>query len=248
MLDKKSPAEIEILRQGGAKLAQILQAVATKVKPGVTGQDLNKLAENLIATSGGTPSFKGYRGFPAALCVSINQTVVHGIPSSRPFQNGDLVGLDIGMKYQGLYTDMATTVPVGPVDKKVQKFLDVAKKALAIGIQEVGPDKHINDIGKAIEKYVKSFGYGIVRDLSGHGVGREVHEDPSVPNFDSGHKIAKMFPGLVIAIEPMIIMGGHDEVVIAQNHWDVDSKDQSLTAHFEHTVAITDTGYLIITK
>lgn len=248
MLDKKTPAEIEILKQGGAKLAQILNKLASQVKPGITGQELNKIAEELIFKAGGTPSFKGYHGFPAALCVSVNQTVVHGIPNPKPFQEGDLVGLDIGMKYKGLYTDMATTVPVGQTSGAVQKFLDTAKKALEIGIQEVGPDKYINDIGAAIEKYIRARNFGIVRTLSGHGVGRSIHEEPTVPNFDSGHKIAKMFEGLVIAIEPMIIMGGNDDVVIAQNHWDVDSKDRSLTAHFEHTVAVTENGYLIITK
>lgn len=248
MLDKKTPQEIETLRTGGQILGRILRQTAKAIKPGMTGIELNKITEDLIKQAGGTPSFKNYQGFPTGLCVSVNQTVVHGIPNDEPFQEGDLVGIDVGMKYKGLYTDTAMTVPVGKVSAEAQKLLDITKKALEVGISQVGPGKYIGDIGKAIEAFIKPHGYGIVRDLAGHGVGRAVHEDPMVPNYDPGRKMQAMEPGVVIAIEPMIISGGDYKVKIAKNGWNVNSKDDSLTAHFEHTVAVTEDGHLIITE
>ena len=248
MLDKKTEKEISFLREGGQLLGEILRRVATEVKVGKTGQELNSLAEDLIVKTGGIPSFKNYHGFPAGLCVSLNQTVVHGIPNNIPFQEGDLVGLDVGMQYKGLYTDTALTVAVGKVNKESEQLLTVTKKALAIGLSKVSPQNYIGDIGVAIEEYIKPFGYGIVRDLCGHGVGRAVHEEPAVLNYDTGQKGAKMFPGLVIAIEPMIIMGGSPKVITAEDNWAVNSQDQSLTAHFEHTVAVTKSGHIVITK
>ena len=248
MLDKKTEKEISFLREGGQLLGEILRRVATEVKIGKTGQELNSLAENLIVKTGGIPSFKNYHGFPAGLCVSLNQTVVHGIPNNIPFKEGDLVGLDVGMQYKGLYTDTALTVAVGKVNKESEQLLNVTKKALDIGLSKVSPHNYIGDIGAAIEEYIKPFGYGIVRDLCGHGVGRAVHEEPAVFNYDTGEKGDKMFPGLVIAIEPMIIMGGSPKVITAEDNWAVNSQDQSLTAHFEHTVAVTKSGHIVITK
>ncbi len=247
MLDKKTTQEINILREGGKILHEILYAVAAKVQPGVTGLELNKIAEELIVKAGAKPSFKNYRAFPNSLCVSINKTVVHGIPSKEPFKEGDIVGLDLGIKYKGLYTDMALTVPVGKISKEASKLLEVTKKSLAIAISQVGPNKGIEEIGKAIEKFVKPYGYGIVQDLAGHGVGRAVHEDPLIPNYDTGQKLAKMFPGLVLAIEPMLIMGGDCRVETATNGWNVDSRDASLSAHFEHTVVVTEDGCEVLT-
>ncbi len=248
MLDKKTEKEISFLREGGQLLGEILRRVATEVKVGKTGQELNSLAEDLIVKTGGIPSFKNYHGFPAGLCVSLNQTVVHGIPNNIPFQEGDLVGLDVGMQYKGLYTDTALTVAVGKVNKESEQLLNVTKKALDIGLSKVSPHNYIGDIGAAIEEYIKPFGYGIVRDLCGHGVGRAVHEEPAVLNYDTGEKGDKMFPGLVIAIEPMIIMGGSPKVITAEDNWAVNSQDESLTAHFEHTVAVTKSGHIVITK
>ena len=248
MLDKKTEKEISFLREGGQLLGEILRRVATEVKVGKTGQELNSLAEDLIVKTGGIPSFKNYHGFPAGLCVSLNQTVVHGIPNNIPFQEGDLVGLDVGMQYKGLYTDTALTVAVGKVNKESEQLLNVTKKALDIGLSKVSPHNYIGDIGVAIEEYIKPFGYGIVRDLCGHGVGRAVHEEPAVLNYDTGQKGDKMFPGLVIAIEPMIIMGGSPKVITAEDNWAVNSQDESLTAHFEHTVAVTKSGHIVITK
>ncbi|MBT4349899.1 type I methionyl aminopeptidase [bacterium] len=246
MLDKKSDKEIEILRAGGHILGNIRDQLAKAVKVGVTGLDLDILAEKLVKEAGGKPSFKGYHGFPNAVCVSVNQTVVHGIPNNIAFAEGDLVGIDIGMEYQGFFTDTATTVAIGKIDPKAEKLLKATKKALEIGLSQVSPDGHIGDIGKAIEKYIKPFGFGIVRDLAGHGVGRAVHEDPMIPHYDPGKKLDKMFPGLVIAIEPMINLGTHD-VVVDQDNWSVNSADDSLTAHFEHTVVVTKDGCEILT-
>lgn len=248
MLDQKSPEEIRILREGGKILGEILRQLAQEAKIGQTGKNLNKLAEELIQKAGGSPAFKNYQGFPAALCVSINSTVVHGIPTDVPFQEGDLVGLDIGMKYRGFYTDTALTVGVGRISPEAERLMFATKKALDVGISQVKIDGHISDIGKAIEKFIKPYGYGIVRDLAGHGVGRAVHEDPMVPNFNPGRKTEKMFEGLVIAIEPMIIMGGDWQVVTHPNRWDVISKDNTPTAHFEHTIALTKDGPIIITE
>lgn len=247
MLDKKTALEINALREGGKILHDVLYALAAKVQPGVSGAELNKIAEELIAQAGAKPSFKNYRGFPNSLCVSVNKTVVHGIPDKKPFQEGDIVGLDLGIKYKGFYTDMALTVPVGKISKAASQLLTVTKKSLDLAISQVGPGKGIEEIGKAIEKFVKPYGYGIVEDLAGHGVGRAVHEDPLVPNYDTGQKLAKMFPGLVLAIEPMLILGGNFRVETADNGWNVDSQDGSLSAHFEQTVVVTEDGCEILT-
>lgn len=248
MLDKKTDKEIQILKAGGKLLSQILQKVVKKTKIGVSGLELDQLAEDLINQVGGKPSFKNHQGFPHSLCVSINDTVVHGIPTDYKFKEGDVIGLDLGMEYQGLYTDMAVTIGIGQISKEAKKLIQVTKQALEVGIAQVKPGNYISDIGKAIEQFIQPYGYSIVRDLAGHGVGRAVHEDPLVHNFDPGVKTDLMFPGLVIAIEPMIIMGQDYRVKTHNNGWDVSSHDQSLTAHFEHTVAVTKTGNLIITK
>jgi methionyl aminopeptidase len=247
MIDKKTDKEIAVLRAGGKILSQVRDELDSAVKIGMTGLELDQLAEKLISQAGAKPSFRGYQGFPNALCVSVNQTVVHGIPDNIPFKEGDLVGLDIGMEYKGLYTDTAITVPVGKISQTASQLLEVTKQALAIGMAQVGPNNYIGDIGKAIEAYVKPFGFGIVRDLAGHGVGRKVHEEPMIPNYDPGKRLDKMFPGLVIAIEPMIIAGSH-EVVVAADEWSVQAADQNLTAHFEHTLVVTDKGHEILTK
>jgi len=248
MWDKKTPAEIKVLASGGKILADILKQLTTLVKPGVTGLELDAKAEALIKAAQAEPAFRGYRGFPNAVCVSVNSTVVHGIPNNIPFKAGDIVSLDLGLKYQGLYTDAALTVSVGRVTKAADKLIKDTAKALDLALKQVKPGNDINELGRAIESYIKPFGYGIVRDLAGHGVGRAVHEDPWVPNFDYGRDIGKMYPGLVIAIEPMIILGGDSRVVTASDNWGIESFDRSLTAHFEHTVAVTDTGCLILTK
>ncbi|MCB9802517.1 type I methionyl aminopeptidase [Candidatus Nomurabacteria bacterium] len=246
-LDKKTSEEIKILQEGGHILALIRDQLAQMATLGVTGLELDAQAQKMIKEAGGKPSFLGYHGFPNALCVSINETVVHGIPNKQAFQEGDLVGLDIGMEYKGLYTDTATTVAIGKVSEKIQKLLEVTKNSLALGIDQAQVGNDIAQIGQAIEKYVRPFGFGIVKDLAGHGVGRAVHEEPFVPNYNPGQKIAKIPSGLVIAIEPMLILGGSDEVLTGSDNWAVNAADGTQTAHFEHTIAITEDGPLILT-
>ncbi|MFA6307996.1 MAG: type I methionyl aminopeptidase [Patescibacteria group bacterium] len=248
MLDKKTPEEIKILREGGKILGQILRQLASDVKVGNTGKALNAKAEELIKQAGGTPAFKNYHGFPAALCVSINEAVVHGIPTAEPLQEGDLVGIDLGIKYKGFYTDTAMTVGVGKISPESEQLLKITKQSLYIAIDQLKIGGYISDIGKVIEKFIKPYGYGIVRDLAGHGVGRKVHEEPSVPNYYQGRKSVQIFDGMVIAIEPMLIMGGDWRVKTRDNKWDVISNDGSATAHFEHSVAITKDGNIILTE
>src|SRR3989339_635864 len=218
MLDKKTPEEIKILREGGKKLGQILRQISEGVVVGNTGRQLNTLAEKLIKQAGAFPSFKNYQGFPAALCVSINDAVVHGIPTDEPFKEGDLVGIDLGIKYKGLYTDTAITVGVGRISSAAEKLLFATKKSLDLAISQLKVGGYIYDIG------------------------RQVHENPSIPNYYIGRNSVKIFDGMVIAIEPMLIINNNWRIKIKNNKWDVVSQDGSLTAHFEHSVAITQDG------
>ena len=221
----KSEKEIEALAEGGKRLAETLQKVAEAVRPGVTTKELDELAEKLIVASGGTPSFKGYNAFgartayPAFLCTSINDEVVHGIPShERMLKNGDIIGLDIGMKYQGLFTDTAVTVGVGEVDTGSQKLMDVTRQSLAKGIEVVRPGAFMGDIGEAVQTHAEAHGFGVVRELVGHGVGHAVHEQPEVPNFGHKGRGLKLAEGMVLALEPMITAGS-PRVVLAKDDW-----------------------------
>lgn len=255
MIKIKKVHEIEILAEGGKILGNILHQVGENAKPGVSTKFLDELAEKLILESGGVPSFKGYGGenpFPNSLCTSINHEVVHGIPNKdRILKNGDIIGLDIGMKWPkekgGLFTDCAITVPIGKIDKEIYELLDVTSGALQEAINFIKPGIFVNDIGETIEKYVDSRGsYGIVRDLVGHGVGYKVHEPPIIPNFKVYEKSEKLQPGMVLAIEPMINLGRH-EIEVSSNGWDIITSDGSISAHFEHTVVVTEDGCKILT-
>lgn len=256
MITIKKPNEIEILERGGKILGSILDEVGRAVKPGVSTKFLDELAEKLILESGGVPSFKGYgenNPFPATLCTSINHEVVHCVPSeNRILKEGDIIGLDIGMKWPkgrgGLFTDCAITVPVGRVDRKILELLDVTRGALNEVINFIKPGIFVNDIGEKIEKYVESCGdYGIVRDLVGHGVGYKVHEAPIIPNFRVYEKSEKLKPGMILAIEPMINLGGH-EIEVSDNGWDIVTSDKSVSAHFEHTIVVTSDGCKVLTN
>lgn len=245
----KTEQEIKQLREDGKVLASVLKYVKNMVKPGITTAELNTKAEELIMTAGGKPSFKGYgepTPFPAGLCVSINEQVVHGIPGDRIIQKGDIVSLDIGMERQGLFTDMATTVAVGIISKQTKKLLKVTKKALDKGIEQCHQGNTLGDIGQAIQSYAEKNGFGVVRDLVGHGVGHAVHEYPSVPNFGRAGKGDKLQVGMVLALEPMLTIGSYD-IDYCEDDWTIKTIDNSLSAHFEHTIAITKQGPIIIT-
>lgn len=251
----KTKKEIELLREGGKRLAGVLAKLAAEVKPGVSTAFLNALAEKLIEDGGDIPSFLGYapsgakRPFPAALCVSINDEVVHGIPNEteKLIKEGDIVTLDAGLIHEGLFTDSAVTVGVGKIDAKAKKLIDTTKKALAVGIKAVRAGATTGDIGFAIETFVKPSGFGIVRELAGHGVGYGVHEEPFVPNFGKKGEGLELKAGMVIAIEPMLNEGGA-AVVLDADGYTYRTKDGSRSAHFEHTVVVLERGVAILTE
>jgi methionyl aminopeptidase len=253
MIIIKTPDEIARLRAGGPITARILRAVASEAKAGVTTKELDSLAYKLILEAGCKPAFLHYtpegadRPYPASLCTSINSEVVHGIPGNRTLKSGDTVALDLGLNYQGVFLDHAVTVPVGSVDPKTLELLAATQEALTIGIEAILPGGTVGDIGAAIEEYVKPFKYGIVRVLSGHGVGRYIHEDPYVPNYGKRGKGAKLVPGMVIAIEPMLTRGS-EEVIQTKDGYTLKTADNSRSAHFEHTVLITENGPEILTQ
>ncbi len=250
----KTPQEIEVLREGGRRLAAVLQKVAAHVEPGISTKELDRVAEKLIREGGDEPAFLNYQPsgapypYPASLCVSVNSEVVHGIPhDNRILKEGDIVSLDLGLKHKGLFTDHAITVPVGKIPKNVQELLDITKKSLEIGIDAAQPGARTGDVGYAIEKYIRKYKYGIVRELAGHGVGKEIHEDPFIPNFGKPGVGALLKPGMVVAIEPMI-NEGRAAVILTPDEYTFKTADGKRSAHFEHTVVITENGPEILTK
>ncbi|MFH1207398.1 MAG: type I methionyl aminopeptidase [Patescibacteria group bacterium] len=248
MIRIKNAEDIAKLAEGGKRLARVLHHVASEVRPGVSTAELDESAERLIVKLGGQPSFKGFNDYPAATCISINEGVVHGIPSSkRIIKSGDVVGVDIGMKYQGLFTDMAATVPAGKISAEAKKLIEVTKKSLDKAIALVKPGVPIGDIGHAVQQYAESFGFSVVKSLVGHGVGYAVHEEPRIPNFGKRGQGIRLSAGMVIALEPMVNIGG-DEVVTLSDGWTIVTSDGSCSAHFEHTIAVTDTGCLVLTR
>lgn len=250
----KTKEEIEILREGGRRLAGVLLKLAEASKPGVSSADLDKIAYDLITQNGDQPSFLGYKGkydkeaYPASICVSVNDEVVHGEPTIHPriLKEGDIVSLDAGLIHKGLFLDSAITVPVGNIDKEAEQLLKVTKISLQKGIEAVRPGGTTGDIGFAIQEYVKPYKYGIIRELAGHGVGHAVHEDPFIPNYGKQGGGSKLEAGMVIAIEPMLNEGSEKIYLDADGHT-YKTKDGKRSAHFEHTVAITENGYEILT-
>lgn len=239
--------DIQILKEGGKKLAQIVSFLAGKVKKNNTPVQIDKLAYDLMTKTGGKPSFLNHDGFPASTCISINDEVVHSAPSKRKLKNGDIVGIDAGLYYKGLHTDMAVTVAVGQINSKTEQFINTTKQALDKAIEMAKPGNTTGDLGNAIQEVVEKKGYSVVRELSGHGVGFELHEKPSIPNFGKKGEGVALKSGMVIAIEPIINMGGR-EVETAVDGWRIQTKDSSLSAHFEHTVLITNNEPEILTK
>lgn len=238
--------EIRILKEGGKKLARIVRFLARNIKKNNTPMQVDKLTYDLMIKAGGKPSFLNHDGFPASTCISINEEVVHSAPSKRKFKNGDIVGIDAGLFYRGFHTDMAVTVPVGKIDNKTRLFLDTAKEALNKAIELAKPGNTTGHLGEVIQKLVEKGGFSVVRELSGHGVGSDLHEEPTIPNFGKQGSGEPLKPGMVIAIEPIINMGGQ-EVETAIDGWRVKTKDKSISAHFEHTIVITKNGNQILT-
>jgi methionyl aminopeptidase len=248
VISLKSPREIDIMARGGAILAETLRRISADVRPGVSTKQLDSAAEDFIRSHpGATPAFKGLYGFPGSVCTSINEEIVHGIPSpKRILREGDLVKLDVGVKFEGYFTDSAVTVPVGEVDEASRRLMRVTREALAAGIEAARVGNHVGDIGAAIEGVVKAAGYTTADDLVGHYVGSKPHGDPQVPNHGTPKRGAKLLPGLTIAIEPMVNMG-RSETRTLKDKWTIVTRDGSRSAHFEHTVAVTEAGPRILT-
>jgi len=248
MVNLKSEREIELMKVAGHTTAMILDAMCRMVQPGVSTWDLDQFAEKKCKELGVIPTFKGYHGFPACVCISVNDEVVHGIPSKkRVLKEGDIVGLDFGVTQDGWNGDTARTVGVGKVTPAAEKLMKITQEALLRGIAEAKPGNRVFDIGHAIQSYVEGFGFSVVREFVGHGIGRALHEDPQVPNYGSKGKGMLLKAGMVLAIEPMI-NAGKPEVKVLQDGWTAVTTDRSLSAHFEHTVAITEKGPVILTS
>ena len=249
MIQLKSSREIEIMAHGGRILAETVEMLRDAVRPGVTTAQLDEIAESFIRShEGATPAFKGLYGFPGSVCASINNEIVHGIPSRRrTLQEGDIISLDVGVRYQGFYTDSATTVAVGEVPPESRRLLEVTQAALAAGIEAAQPGNHLGDIGAAVQGVVEGAGFSVVKDLVGHGIGVEFHEKPQVPNYGKAKRGMKLAAGLTIAIEPMV-NAGSPETREMPDRWTIVTADGSRSAHFEHTVAITDQGPRILTR
>lgn len=236
----KSSREIELMRESNKRIAEVHKAMEELIKPGITTWELDEFAEKMIKKMGCVPNFKNYNGYPATVCCSVNEEVVHGIPSkSRVLQEGDIISLDMGLIYKGYHSDAARTHAVGKISSEVQKLMDVTRQSFFEGIKYALPGHHLHEISNAIDDYVSQFGYGIVYDLTGHGIGRELHESPEIPNFRQRTRGPKLRPGMTLAIEPMITMGRPD-VAWLDDDWTVVTEDGSWAAHYENTILITE--------
>ena len=246
MITIKSQREIELLRVAGNVVYKTHQYLKPFIKEGVTTEELNRLGEEFIRSQGCTPSFKGYEGFPYALCISINSEVVHGFPSKRKLKKGDIVTLDIGACWKGYHGDSGWTYAVGEVDDDKKYIMEHTEKALFVGLSEIKPGARIGDISHAIEEYATEHNLGVIKELCGHGVGTDVHEDPEVPNYGEKGTGPKLKEGMVIAVEPMLTLGS-PKVYLHDNDWTVDTQDGSISGHYEHTIVVTKDGYEILT-
>jgi len=252
MVNIKTKEEIGLMRESGRIAAEILNKLQEAVKPGISTRDLGELAEELIAKRDVKSAFYGQMSgrngepYPAVVCASVNGVVVHGLPSDYALKEGDILGLDFGVIYKGWYSDLAVTVPVGEVSDEARRLIDVTRRALNQGIKKVRPGATTGDIGNTIQRWVESHGFGVVRDLCGHGIGKKLHEDPEIPNFGKRHKGEVLKEGMIIAIEPMVTVGSW-ELVRSSDKQGFETKDESLSAHFEHTVAVTARGCEVLT-
>jgi methionyl aminopeptidase len=240
VIELKSAREIGLMREAGRVLADVVERLRSTVTSGLSTREIDEDVEEFIRARGARPAFKGYRGFPATVCVSINDEVVHGIPSpARRLKEGDIVGLDLGCIVEGYYADCAVTLPVGEVSPRVQQLLDVTRESLERAIAECRPGRRLSDVSHAVQSHVEASGFAVVRAFVGHGIGRALHEEPQVPNFGEPGRGPRLRPGMVLAIEPMVTMGGW-EVRVLDDGWTAVTQDGSLAAHFEHTVAVTE--------
>jgi methionyl aminopeptidase len=248
VIELKSAREIGLMRQAGHILSDVIDRLRRTVKAGMSTLEIDEDVERFITARGAKPAFKGYRGFPATVCISINEEVVHGIPSAhRRINDGDIVGLDLGCIVDGYYADCAFTLAIGDVPPKVQQLLDVTRESLDQAIQECRPGRRLSDVSHAVQAHVERHGLSVVRAFVGHGIGRALHEDPQVPNFGDPGRGPQLRPGMVLAIEPMVTMGSW-EVKVLDDGWTAVTRDGSLAAHFEHTIAVTDTEPEVLTS
>ena len=248
MIIKKTAREIELMRVAGRIVALAHQEVAKHIAPGISTLELDQIVEKVIRDNGAKPSFKGYGGFPGSICASINDVVVHGIPkASTILKEGDIISVDIGACYKGYHGDSAWTYPVGKISDADKKLMEVTLDALYKGLEEIKPNKRLSDISSAIGNYAKSYGYGVVEDFTGHGVGKSLHEDPVIPNYGIPNMGPILQPGMTLAIEPMI-NAGTKNVKVCSDGWTTITRDGKKSAHFEHSVLVTDEGYEILTK
>ncbi|KHE72550.1 type I methionyl aminopeptidase [Halobacillus sp. BBL2006] len=247
MIICKTPRELDIMREAGRIVALTHQELERNIQPGITTGELDKIADRFIRSMDAIPSFKGYNGFRGSICTSVNEELVHGIPGDRVLNDGDIISIDIGAKYQGYHGDSAWTYPVGTVDEETMELLRVTEKSLFQGLDEAKPGERLSNISHAIQSCVESEGFSIVREYVGHGVGQELHEDPQIPHYGPPNKGPRLKPGMVLAVEPMVNAGSRYVKTLA-DRWTVVTKDGKMCAHFEHTVAITEEGYEILTK
>lgn len=248
MIYLKSPEEVEAMRRANQIVVRVMQTLREKIHAGMSTAEMDQLAETIIQTAGGKPAFKGYRGFPSTLCISINEELVHGIPSKeRRLKEGDIVSIDCGVLKEGVYGDHAWTFPVGQVSERAKRILAIGEKALAIGIEKMKIGGRLYDISAAVQEWVEQQGFSVIRDFVGHGIGRELHEEPQLPNFGTAGTGIRLKRGLVLAFEPMIGEGGY-EVQTKEDGWTVVMKDGKLSVHFEHSVAITEAGPDILSR
>lgn len=246
MIICKTPRELEIMREAGRIVALTIQELKKHIAPGITTKELDTLAEKFIRQMGATPSFKGYNGFPGSICASVNNELVHGIPGKRALKEGDIITIDIGAKYNGYHGDSAWTFPVGKIDNETARLLDVTEESLYRGLNEAKPGVRLTNISHAIQSYVESNGFSIVREYVGHGIGKNLHEDPEIPHYGPPNKGPKLSPGMVLCVEPMVNAGSRYVKTLADN-WTAVTFDGKMCAHFEHMIAITETGYEIFT-
>jgi methionyl aminopeptidase len=251
VISLKSAREIEIMKRANLIVAEVLQELKRRVAPGVTTLDLDAIAEEMTLKKGAIPAFKGYnvagRIYPRCLCASVNEEIVHGIPSNRVLREGDIIGLDYGVIYEGFYGDSAITVGVGKVSEEAQRLMDVTEQSLYKGVEQLRDGKRLGDLGSVVQKIAEDAGFSVVRAFVGHGIGKKLHEEPPVPNYGEPDRGLRLKEGMVLAIEPMVNAGSH-EVEIKEDGWTAVTKDGSLAAHFEHSVAITKTGPVILSQ